>query len=332
MALGLSVSTVSRALNNHPDISKKTRIKVQELARSYKYSPNLFAKGFRTKHTHIIGVIVPDISHYFTTTTVKGILEQGEALGYQVFVAESQNSEQKQENLLRSMTQFGVDGILLSLVREAGDILPITEIMDKVPLVMFDKVSDKVPCSQIVINEVESAFNAVEHLINTGKNRIAFLKESENSYSSNKRLEGYVKAHDHHGLVLDDKLILESHAIGREKGREMTVELLSQQHPPDAIFAVTDDVAIGAIQALNQHQIKIPDEIAVVGFSNSENSLIISPSLSTIDQPGKRIGETAVSCLVAEIESEKELKLPKRIEIATNLVIRESSFRKPTFN
>ena len=325
--LNLSISTVSRALNDHPDISATTVERVKKLANELNYAPNLFAKGFRSKHTHIIGVIVPNISHLYTSTILKGIIDQAESLGYRVIVSESKNDEIKQVEMLKTMIQFGTDGILMSLAKKTTSVNTILNMLPHIPIVLFDKVSDKIPCTQIVINEEEAAFNAVEHLIGLGKNRIAILKETENSYNSEKRFAGYTRALLTNNIPIKDKLILSTEDISLINGRRLTNLLLSMKKRPDAIFAITDNAAIGAIQALNKFNIKIPEEIAVVGFSNSLNCKIIVPNLTTVDQPGERIGRTAVDYLIDEIDHPNDALITKTIEIKTNLVVRDSSFK-----
>ncbi|MEP0304462.1 MAG: LacI family DNA-binding transcriptional regulator, partial [Maribacter dokdonensis] len=181
--LSLSISTVSRALNDHPDISLATKERVKKLAKQMNYVPNLFARGFRSRETHILGVIVPNISHLFTSTIIKGIIEEAELRGYRVIISESNNDDAKQVEMLNTMTQFGVDGVLMSLARKTKEVEELLKVLNRIPIVLFDKVSSKIPCTQVVINEGEAAFNAVEHLIELGKKRIAIIKETENSYN-----------------------------------------------------------------------------------------------------------------------------------------------------
>ena len=323
--LGLSISTISRALNDHPDISDTTKKKVKKLAKQLHYAPNLFARGFRSQQTHILGVIVPNISHLFTSTILKGILEQAELSGYRVIISESKNNELKQIEMLQTMSQFGVDGILMSLARKTKNINGILDILNRMPMVLFDKVSDNIPCTQIVIDEEEAAFNAVDHLINLGKKRIAILKETENSFNSEKRYAGYLRALQSHNLALDEKIILSTEDISLKNGRRLTNILLSLKERPDAIFAITDNAAIGAIKALHKFKVKIPEEIAVVGFSNSVNSTIVQPALTTVDQPGEKIGHAAVKYLIDEMSNSKDHILTKTVEIKTSLVVRDSS-------
>lgn len=327
-ALNLSISTVSRALNDHPDISEETKIKVKQLAQSKNYIPNIFAKGFRKHKSNIIGVIVPNITHYFTATIVRGILEQASVQGYRVIISESNDDVNKQNEMFHTMIQFGVDGILASLTKMTRDIGNILPIIDTLPLILFDKVSDKIPCTQITINDEDAAFNAVEHLINIGKKRIAIIKEREFSYTSEKRYAGYLRALKEHQIEVDEKIIISVDDISLTQGKRMANILLSIKNRPDAIFAITDSAAIGVIQTLNKFNIKIPEDIAVVGFSNSRNATIIKPNLTTVNQPGNTIGKTATKYLIQEIENENDndVIVKKTIEIKTELIVRESTF------
>lgn len=324
--LGVSVSTVSRSLNNHPDISNATKDKVLRIAEKLNYVPNLFAKGFRAHKTNIIGIIVPDISHYFTATLLKGIIREAEIKGFKVIISESRNNETKQAEMLQTMMQFGVDGILLSLARKTIEVDEIIKIREQIPLVLFDKVSKKVPCTQVVIDDEDAAFRVVEHLINLGKKRIAIIKELENSSISELRYMGYLRALKTYNLPIDEKIILSASDISMHQGKRFTNILLSLKERPDAVFAITDGTAIGVIKTLNKHAIKIPEEVAVAGFSNSANSIIIEPKLTTIDQPGNKIGATAVKYLIDEINNENGI-INKTVEIKTNLIVRDSTFK-----
>ena len=324
--LGVSISTVSRALSDHQDISDSTKEKVNAIAKKLNYVPNLFAKGFRTHKTNIIGVIVPNIDHYFTSTLLKGVMHEAEKQGYKVIISESNNNEQRQTEMLYTMNQFGVDGILLSLANKTKKIDAILDILERTPLILFDKVSTKVPCTQIVIDDEDAAFKAVEHLIHTGKKRIAIIKDLDSSFISEKRYLGYLRALKKHQIEVDENIILSANEISLAQGQLNAAILLKLPQRPDAIFAITDDAAVGVIKILKQNHIKIPEDIAVVGFSNSINSTIIEPNLTTIDQPGNKIGEVAVQYLLNEIRNEQQF-LNKTIVIRTNLIVRDSSFK-----
>ncbi|NRT12366.1 LacI family DNA-binding transcriptional regulator [Flavobacterium sp. 14A] len=323
--LGLSISTVSRALNGHIDISAETTARVKDYANKVKYVPNLFARGFRSHKTNIIGVIIPNIEHQFTATLLKGIIYNADLSGYKVIICESFNNELKQAELLETMVQFGVDGVLMSLVKKTTKIEPILESMKNFPLILFDRISSKVPCTQIIVDDEDAAFKAVEHLIQTGKSRIAIIKETESSVISEKRYMGYLRALKQYGITVDESIILSSEDLSIEEGRKLTTILLGLKDRPDAIFAITDEAGVGAIQIIKKNKIKIPAEVAVAGFSNSAFSTIIKPNLTTIDQPGNRVGELAIKTLIDEINSQDEIN-HKTIQIKTNLIIRKSSF------
>lgn len=325
--LDLSTSTVSRALNDHSDISEATKVKVKNLAQSMHYVPNIFAKGFRKHKTNIIGVVVPNITHYFTTTVVRGILEEAAVKGYKVIISESNNDAVKQTEMLNTMMQFGVDGILASLTKMTRNIDAVLQTLNKSPLILFDKVSSKIPCTQVTINDEEAAYDAVEHLINIGKKRIAIIKEREFSYTSKKRYAGYLRALKYHDIAIDEKIIISVDDISSQQGKRMTNHLLSIKKRPDAIFAITDSAAVGVIQTLKKFNIKIPEEIAVVGFSNSRLSTVIEPNLTTVDQPGETIGKTSVKYLIEEIESSSDSVSNKMVEIKGSLIIRDSTFK-----
>lgn len=323
--LELSISTVSRALNDHSDISNETKDRVKAYANKVKYVPNLFAKGFRSHKSNIIGVIIPNIEHRFTSTLLRGIISASELNGYKVIICESFNSDARQSELLETMIQFGVDGVLLSLTKKTKNVDEILEMMKHIPLILFDRISNKVPCTQIIIDDEDAAFQAVEHLINTGKKRIAIIKESDSSNVSERRYQGYLRALRKHNIEVDDSLILSSEDLSIEEGKRQTKILLSLQNRPDAVFTIIDEAGIGVINQLRKSKVKIPEEIAVVGFSNSTFSTIIKPKLSSIDQPGNRIGEVAVKYLIEEIKTDSPVNY-KTIEIKTNLIVRKSSF------
>ncbi|TVZ27154.1 LacI family transcriptional regulator [Gillisia sp. Hel_I_86] len=326
-SLNISISTVSRALNDHQGISDQTKEKVKTLAKEMNYVPNLFAKGFRQHRSNIIGVVVSNVTHHYTTTIITGILEEAAARGYRVIISESNNDIERQAEMLNTMIQFGVDGILLSLSKLTRDIDNVLRTLNRIPLILFDKVSSKIPCTQVVINDEEAAFDAVEHLINIGKKRIAIIKEFEFSYNSEKRYAGYLKALKEHNIPIDEKIILNCEDIDLDEGKRMTNILLSLKERPDAIFAITDTAAIGCIKVLKKFNVNIPEEIAVVGFSNNANSVIIEPQLTTIEQPGNRIGKTAVQYLIEEIDTPNNVLMTKTIEIKTNLIIRASTLK-----
>ncbi|NIJ45087.1 LacI family transcriptional regulator [Wenyingzhuangia heitensis] len=327
-ALNLSISTVSRSLKNHKDISKETIALVHAKAKELNYFPNIFAQGFRKHRTHLIGVVVPNLTHYYSSTILEAILEEAEKKGYHVIITGSKDSYDKQIELLNTMLHLGVDGILLSLTRDTYNVDKIIKYIEQVPLILFDKVSRKVPCTQVIIDDEQAAFNAVKHLIDTGRKRIAIFKETNDSFNSLKRYEGYLRALKTNNLPFDESLVYSSKYIPLEQGRKLAETVLKNPQRPDAVFCITDNCAVGAMQVFKKNNIKIPEEIAIVGFSNSLASRIVNPNLTTVDQPGSKVGKTAINYLIDEIDNPKENYMDyKTVEIKTNLIVRESSIK-----
>lgn len=329
-ALNLSVSTVSRSLKNHKDISQETIDLVKAKAKELNYFPNIFAQGFRNKRTHMIGVVVPNITHYYTSTLLEGILDEAEKKGYHVIIMGSKDSYKKQIELLDTMIHLGVDGILLSLTRDTQNINQIIKYIEQVPLILFDKVSRKVPCTQVIIDEEQAGFNAVKHLIEIGKKRIAIFKETEDSFNSMRRYEGYLRALKTYNLPVDESIILSSKNIPMEQGRILAETLLQNPNRPDAVFCITDSCAVGAMQTFKKHHLKVPQDIAIVGFSNSLISQVVEPQITTINQPGIKVGQTAINYLIDEIDHPNVNFMDyKTVAIKTNLIVRNSTVLIP---
>ncbi|WP_010134130.1 LacI family DNA-binding transcriptional regulator [Ochrovirga pacifica] len=331
-ALQTSVSTVSRALKNHKDISTEMKEKVHKKAKELNYFPNIFAQGFRKRRTHLIGVIVPNLTHYYTSTILEGVLEETENRGYHPIIMGSKDSYEKQIELLNMMLHLGVDGILLSLTRNTHNIDKIIQYIEEVPLVLFDKVSRKVPCTQIIIDEEEAAYKAVKHLIDLGRKRIAIFKETNDSFNSLKRYEGYLRALKTHQLPFDESLVLSSQYIPLDQGKILAEQILQNPIKPDAVFCITDNCAVGALQTFKKNKLKVPEDIAIVGFSNSMSSQIVEPQITTIDQPGTKVGKTAVTYLVDEIDNPKKGFMDyKTVELKTHLIVRASTKKEANF-
>ncbi|WP_378187819.1 LacI family DNA-binding transcriptional regulator [Aquimarina sp. W85] len=328
--LNISVTTVSKALKDYPDVSKKTKRLVREYAKILNYKPNTFAVNLRTKESKTIGLIIPEIVHHFFSSVIKGIVSQAEKKGYLVIILQSNESyelEKKQIDLLMSQR---VDGILISLANGTANFNHLNEIIaQEKPLVMFDKIAKLVQCSKVVINDINAAYMATQHLIDTGCKRIAHFRGPLLPQNSIDRFLGYKKALEDNNMLYDPSLvyICECGDKSFEEGKNNASKLLKDHTNVDGVFINTDLVAVGAISEFNRLGIKIPDEIAIVGFSNWFMSSAITPSLTTIDQPGFEMGKTAFKRLYKEINSRKKNKTytPKTIELTTKLIQREST-------
>jgi LacI family transcriptional regulator len=328
--LGISVTTVSKALKDYPDVSKKTKLLVKELAQTLNYKPNAFAVNLRTKESKTIGLIIPQVVHHFFSSVINGIIAQAEKKGYLVIILQSNESYELEKKQLDLLLNKRVDGILISLANGTADFKHLEDVIAQdIPLVMFDKIAKIVNCNKVIINDREAAYEATKHLIDMGCKRIAHFRGPLLPQNSIDRFLGYKKALENNGFIYDPSLVYILNDMSFEEGRFFTKQLLNDHKDVDGIFINTDLVSIGAIAELNEQNIKVPDQISIVGFSNWFMSSVISPSLTTIDQPGFLMGKTAFKLLYKEIKYRKRGKLLtfKDYEIPTELIIRNSTKR-----
>ena len=328
--LGLSVTTVSKALKEYPDVSKKTRKLVRETASMLNYKPNSFAVNLRTRESKTIGLIIPEIVHHFFSNIIKGIISQAEKKGYLVITLQSNESyelEKKQIDLLLSKR---VDGILISLANETGDYKHLTEIIENdTPLVMFDKIAKIIRCSKVLIDDRKAAYKATEHLIKIGCKRIAHFRGPLLPQNSIDRFLGYKQALLDYNIPYDASLVYINDCVDMsfEEGKINARQLIKDHKDVDGIFINTDLVAIGAMTEIIKNGIKVPEDISIVGFSNWFMSSVISPSLTTINQPGFEMGKKAFKLLYKEIKDIKKNKAItyKDVVLDTDLIIRNST-------
>ena len=326
--LGISITTVSKALKNYPDVSKKTKKLVKAEAKKLNYQPNVFAVNLRTKESKTVGLIIPEVVHHFFSSVINGIIEQAEKKGYLVIILQSNESfklEKKQIDLLISKR---VDGIMISLANNTEDISHLQRVRElNIPLVMFDKISKLLDCTKVVINDRQAAYIATKHLIDQGCKKIAHFRGALLPQNSIDRFLGYKKALEDHGLEFDSTLVYICENVNYEDGRRAAKQLLSEHSNVDGVFAITDMAAIGALAVFNEAGIKVPEDIAVMGFSNWFISSAITPSLSTIDQPGYEMGKTTFKTLFKEMKAKKKEKpvTHQTIELPTNLIVRNST-------
>ncbi len=326
--LGISITTVSKALKDYPDVSAKTKARVKEEAANLNYKPNVFAVNLRTKESKTLGLIIPEVVHHFFSSVINGIIEQAEKKGYLVIILQSNENfelEKKQVDLLISKR---VDGIMISLASTTAEISHINRIKElEIPLVMFDKISKLVDCSKIIINDREAAYKATKHLIDRGCKRIAHFRGPLLPQNSIDRFLGYKKALEDHGITYDSSLIYICERVNYEDGRKAAQQLLEDHDNVDGIFTNTDLIAVGTIAVFNERGIKVPEEVSIMGFSNWFVSQAITPSLSTVDQPGYEMGKQTFKMLRKEIKAKKKKSAftPKTVTLPTHVIQRNST-------
>lgn len=326
--LDLSITTVSKALKDYPDVSDKTKAKVKAYAKKVNFTPNAHAAYLRTQESKMIGVVIPRLNHYFFSNVLKGIMKAAEIKGYMVIILSSEESYELEKKQINRLLKQNVDGILLSIADSTHDTEHINEISKQnIPLVLFDKYSKLSKCSKVIINDQNAAFAAVEHLIKSGKKNIAHLRGPLLPQNSIDRFLGYRKALDQYHIEYKKEWVFTCQGISSDDGYAYTKYMVEKYPEINAIFAMADMPAIGAIKYLNEQNIAIPEQIAVMGFSNWKISELITPSLSTVNQPGQSMGEKAFELFYEELQLFKKQKEIQHqiIELETSLVIRGST-------
>lgn len=324
--LKISVSTVSRALKDNHEISENTRKKVQELAKQLGYKPNPLAVALKTHKSHSIGVIVPQIVSTFYATVVKTIEEVADNYGYNVLVISSNENFQKERKSVDALLANRADGIIMALSHETKEFDHVQQIQESgIPVVLFDRTTNAVKgVSRVVTDGVTAAFQAIQHLVSVGCKKIAILTGPEQIAIGRKRMEGYQKALETYHLPIKENYIRHCTDFTVQAGKEATLQILETRERPDAIFGITDDLAIGAIEAIKEKGYNIPEEIAVVGFSNTKRSRYMNPTVSSINQFPEKIGRTAAELLFEQITNSRHAKVRKEI-VNCELIVRESS-------
>jgi LacI family transcriptional regulator len=322
-ALNISIATVSRALNNKSDVSLKTKESVLKLAKQLDYKPNNLAISLRKKKSFkSIGVILPNVGHYFFSTVLKGIMNNAHLKNHLVIVGESAESESEEYKLVEEFVNYGVNGILMAPGRESKH-EQITELLKtkRIPLILMDRIFPEYNGHYVLSNDRQGAEIATTHLIQKGNKRIAHIGTLDNCSVGHQRYAGYLAALKKYDIKEDESLVQKFEITNVEAGYTATKRLFALENPPDAIFAITDDVAAGAIDFCNDNNINVPKELAIIGFSNSELSSIVKPKLTTIEQNGERMGELAFDYF---FQSYKDKQTVRQKIFESKLIVRES--------
>ncbi len=322
--LGVSPSTVSRALKDHPDISPATKKLVNELAEKLKYRPNAVALSLRSRKTNIIALMVPEIVHHFFSSVISGIEEVALEAGYHVMIFQSNESYEREVAIAQSLASMQVDGLLVSVAKTTRKFGHFTDLMrEGIPLVFFDRACEEIEADKVVVDDFTGALNAVEYLIRTGCKRIAHFEAPQHFQIGYQRKRGYISALEKSGIAPDEELMVKCDTL--EDALEVTPRIMRLKEPPDAIFAVNDMTASGALKVLKQLRFRIPEDVSVIGFTDGPVATVTDPQLSSVSQHGFEMGEKAMALLLDRMDVLKK-DLPARLEILpTDLIIREST-------
>lgn len=323
--LNVSVSTVSRALRDTYDVNKETREKILSLAKELNYKPNFNATGLAQGSTHNIGVVLPFITNYYFSTVITGIQEVAYNNNYNITLYITNDSSERELSIIQNLSLSRLDGLLVSVSSNSDSCSHFQEIIDEgTPIVFIDRVASQIDASKVMQDDYNGAFEAVEHLIQSGYTKIAHIAGPKGLDFTEKRLHGYLDALKKYSLSTRKEWIIYS-GFDQNCGEADTYQLLECEQRPDAIFAVNDRKAIGAMVALKKKKIIIGKEMGVIGFTDDPICTLISPSLSTIAEPAFNIGKTGCELLLKHIN--KNYFQPQEIILPGKLMVRDSTRR-----
>ena len=319
--LGISPSTVSRALKNHPDISNATKNAVNDLARKLKYKPNEIALSLKHSKSNIIGVIVPEVVHYFFSSVISGIDDLAYANDYNVMVAQTNENYEREVHSVQGMLSSRVAGLLVSVSKttRAYEHLHTLE-QNGIPIVFFDRVCSEIDTDKVVVDDFDGAYRAVDYLIKTGCRKIVHFAAGQHLLIGKNRQNGYLHALYKNGIPVDDNLIFK--CDNYNEAAHLTEKLVRSGNIPDAIFAVNDMTALGALSTIKAIGLKVPEDISIIGFTNGLISTMSEPPLSTIEQHGYEMGQIAVRLLLNRLSKAEEEYTPEIRVLKTDLVLR----------
>jgi LacI family transcriptional regulator len=334
--LDVSISTVSKSIRNSPEIGEETRLKVQAFAKFYNYKPNNIALSLKNRKTKTIGIIIPEIVHYFFSTVINGIEHVANEKGYSVVICLSDDSFDKEVLNMELLANGSIDGFIMSLSKETQqkkDFHHISEVINQgMPVVMFDRVTDDIQCDKVINNDELAAFEAVQSLIDKGRKKIALVTTVDYVSVGKLRTDGYTKALLDNNILFDENLIVKIENIDN---CGIKIEKLLEDKAIDAVFAVNELFAVTTIKAANKIGVKVPEDLAVIAFTDGIISKYSTPTITTISQRGMEMGKVAAKILIERLESEEvELEedkeedkeeVYKTVIIETRLIEREST-------
>lgn len=330
-ALGLSTSTVSRALRDSYEISPETKKLVLEYAEKINYHPNPIALSLKERRSRSIGVIVSEIANSFFSQAIDGVESIAYKNGYNVIISQSRESFDREAINLHYLTSRSIDGIIVSVAAETKDFSNFKDLHEKgMPIVFFDRIINEINTHKVIVDNYQGAYDATRYLIENGYKHIAAVANNEVLSITKDRLAGYKAALADNGFKVDDSFIkyCEHGGLLLSEVEQVVKELLGLSPKPDAILGLGDKLTTGSLRILKSMNWKVPDDMGLIGFSNSETSELIEPPLSIIKQPAFEMGEIATDLLLQLIESKRPVTDFETRKLAPQIIIRESAKKK----
>jgi LacI family transcriptional regulator len=319
--LNVSAVTISKALRNHPDISSRTKKIVNETAEKMGYTPNYMARNLSSKKTNTIGLVVPKIAHFFFGAIIESIYNLAFQNDYEIILMVSQENEEKEKKHIQTLLAMRVDGIIISLSQETKDYSIFENVFKKnIPLVFIDRIPKMKNINKVFVDDKNGSFNAIEYAIKMGYTKIGHFGGYTQVNIGQQRLLGFEKAMKKHGIPINPKWIFKG-GFGVKHGYDSFMKLYNENNLPELVFAVTYPVALGIYKAVNELNLRIPDDIDIICFGDAEEQKYLSPPLSCIKQPTNLIAKIAMEIMLGLLD-ETENKEVKSMEIPTELIIR----------
>lgn len=320
--LRVSVSTVSRALQNHPDISEQTKVLVRECAQKLNYKPNVMASNLRTNKNTTIGVVIPELNHHFFSSVLNGIEQTANEAGYQILICQTAEVVSKEIQAVHTLIGSRVAGILVGVSKQTVDLQHLHDVQNNgIPLVLYDRPCPSLKCDQVVSDDYRGSYNAVEYLIHTGCKKIMCFTSAMQLEMSRRRYQGWRDALHDYNIPIHENMVVECDT--RLNAIIDAPHILQAENRPDAIFCVNDDCAAGVLHAAQILGVKIPEELAVCGFSDEPICRATVPMLTTVQQHGVEIGKRAMARLLARLENGAGVAQTEMIP--TDLIVRETT-------
>jgi len=325
--LSLSSATVSRALQDHPAINKNTRKKIQQTAKDLGYRHNTFASSLRKQKTNTIGVIVHELNSNFITSVLAGIEKVTTEAGYDLIIAHSSESYTKEAANALNLFHKRVDGLIASLAFDTKDLDHYKSYEEKgIPVIFFDRVEEKSESTKVIIDNYKCGYQATRHLIEQGCKKIVLVTASLKRNVYAQRHKGYTDALYDSGITYEKERVLIKD-LSEQCGVEAALQILKMKPLPDGVFITNDFSAAVCMRTLREHGVRIPEDIAIVGFNNDAISKLVEPQMTTIDYPGIDMGEIAARNLINHLKGLSDLKHTNTIVVRSDLIIRSSSLK-----
>jgi LacI family transcriptional regulator len=323
--LAITPSAVSKALNNHPRISEKTKTAVLQIAKNLDYQPNHLASALRKGKSNLVGVIIPKANSHFFSSIIEKIEDILNEKGYNVIIAQSNESYNKECKSIDALLYTQVDGIIASMANETVKLDYYEKIKaNNIPLILFDRGENDLNVDYVGIDDYLSSHLVIEHLVEQGCKRIAHIAGFNHTRIYKNRIRGYKDALEKFGVPVEDALIVESN-LRIEDGRSIMKQLLELPKRPDAVYAASDYAALGALQVLQENNIKVPEDMALVGFSNEPFTSLVTPTITSVEQHSEQIGQVAAETLLKRMDAPNEKVSLNKLILPAELIIRASS-------